>query len=226
MESQNPQKMNEQEPLSGAQQLRVALPLKNDKLGTQRLSVRLYQEFQAAKTYGKDPEALESMIPLFTTALADFPIEKIEKAFDTFSQRSDEFPTRFDIITIIKRNGRPPIKESDIIAINKKDGSDRTPADWQMLREWNAQQSEEWDDDTSTRDTNLQRDNESLRRKISALEQENKKLADLLHETKMEKGLEKPKPSMQEKIDNTVKAMRDGGASEADIEEFMSQYAA
>jgi hypothetical protein len=38
--------------------------------------------------------------------------------------------------------------------------------------------------------------------------------------------LEKAKPTLQAKIDATIEAMREGGASEADIDEFRKGQAA
>ena len=177
------------------------------------------------KTYGKQPEALLSITKVMLRDLADFPPEKILNAFKLHAQRSDEFPTTADIIGLIKRNGRPPLRESDIIAIRKKPGDTRTDDEWAMLREWEAQQQDGWRDESEPmRDTSLAVENARLRQEVIGLKGEIKRLSGQLHEARMAKGLEKPKPSQQQKLADTVKAMRDGGATEADIDEFLLPY--
>lgn len=94
--------------------------------------------------YGKQPENIATINKLFHTILGNYEAEKAVKAFEIWIGRSQEFPTPADIISLIKRNGKPPLMESDIIAINKKDGASRTRAEWQMLREWGEEQSGGW----------------------------------------------------------------------------------
>jgi hypothetical protein len=205
------------------QQLQVALPLKDSKEAKQKLATRLFREFHAAKTYGKQAESLEAIIPLFTAALSEFPIDKVEWAFDQHAQRSEEFPTRADILSLIRRNGKPPLSEAMYIQLSRKDPETRTRDDWQYIRDFEEEQnqgSEFQDDGPTLRDQNTQ-----LRKQIIELKQENRKLSDLLHETRISKGLEKPKPSLMNKVQQTIAEMRRSGASEDAIEEFSSQHA-
>lgn len=63
-----------------------------------------------------------------------------------------------------------------------------------------------------------------LRGRVKELEAEVHRLGELLRSERQGKGLERPVPSQEEKIQNTVKAMKEGGASEEDIEEFLKPY--
>jgi hypothetical protein len=208
--------------LSSKRQLQVAMLLRNDMVGQQHLATRLYQEFQAMKTYGKEPESLESILPLFQSALAEYPVEKIMRALDIHASRSQEFPTRFDIVSLIKRNGKPPLSQAMYVTISKKDGEDRTASDWQYMRDYEAEQHEESCEfsDAMASEANTA-ENSRLRKEIWSLRDEVKRLGDMLHEERRRNGLERPKPTLQAKINATVDAMRKAGAPEADIEAFM-----
>lgn len=61
-----------------------------------------------------------------------------------------------------------------------------------------------------------------LRQQNMELRLEVERLGKLLHEERKRSGLEKPKPSLQEKIAATAEAMCRAGAPEADIEAFMA----
>jgi chromosome condensin MukBEF MukE localization factor len=178
------------------------------------------------KTYGKEPESLESILPLFQSALAEYPIEKITRALDIHASRSQEFPTRFDIVSLIKRNGKPPLSEAMYITISKKYGEDRTASEWQYVREFEAEQHEQSCElsDAMANEANAI-ENAQLRKEILSLGDEVKRLGNLLHEERKRNGLDRPKPTLQEKINATVDAMRKGGAPEADIEAFMKAEA-
>jgi len=174
------------------------------------------------KTYGKEPESLESILPLFQSALADYPIDRIMLALDIHASRSQEFPTRFDIVSLIKRNGKPPLSQVMYIAISRKDGEDRTASDWQYMRDYEDEQQEESSEFSDARASEANTtENSRLRKEVWSLREEVKRLGDLLHEERKRNGLERPKPSLQEKISATVEAMRKAGAPEVDIEAFM-----
>lgn len=185
------------------------------------MALELHERFHAMKTYGKEPESLKSIVKIFLKDLAAYPLDKILKAITLHAQRSQEFPTVADIVGLIKRGGRAPITKEVYIAISKKDGELRTPEEWKTLREYEAEQiQEEFGRDEPRVDTG---ENERLRQRIKELETEYARLAEVLHQTKMAKGLERPKPSAQEKIDNTVAEMRRMGASEEDVEQFIRE---
>lgn len=203
-----------------------ALTLQEDKEGAKRLAIEIYRRFNAMKTYGKEPDSLEAINNVFARDLAEFPIDKIELAFKTHSQRSQEFPTVADIVGLIKRNGKPPMTEAQFISISRKDGADRTPEDWQFLRDWEAQNREGWGGEAPDpkKEESSAREVLRLRERVKELEVEVRRLSELLRSERQGKGLERPVPSQEEKIQNTVKAMRESGANEEDIAEFLKPY--
>lgn len=159
----------------------MALALIDDEEGKKALAVELYDRFHAMKTYGKEPESLESIIRIFKKDLAKYPTEKILKAISTHAERNDEFPTVSDISGLIKRNGRAPIKESDIISIRKKEVCDWSRAEGQLVEEWNRQQREVWHDvDDAQRQSDIQQENLRLRNKVKELESEIKRAWDVV----------------------------------------------
>jgi hypothetical protein len=200
-----------------------AIALRQDTDGQITVAKEIHARFHAMKTYGKEPESLESITTTMLKDLADFPKDQIALAFKIHAQRSVEFPTTADIVGLIKRKGKPPLKESDIIAIRKKDGEHRTREDWGMLTEWDAQQNEsfpEFADDTAKHDA-LLADNISLRRQLASAKDEISRLSNLLTEARVANGIEQPKPDMQTKIDRTAKHMRETGAPQENIDEFL-----
>lgn len=176
------------------------------------------------KLYGRDVANTGTVIELFQRLLSKYPAEKAVRAFELWIERSQEFPTPADIVNLIKRNGKPPMKESDIIAIRKKDGQDRNSDEWALLREWDTQQQDGWSDipDPVKESVHLQ-ENMRLRQQVIELKNETARLAALLNDTRIAKGLEKPTPSAQDKIINTIRAMKEMGCPEADIETFSAQ---
>lgn len=199
------------------------LALQFDSEGQKQIAVELYDRFHAMKTYGKEPESLESIIRIFKKDLSNYPTQAIMKAISIHSQRSQEFPTVSDISGIIKRKGRPPIKESDVIAVRKKDGQDRTPDDWALLREWDEQQRhEEFGEEIAVEDyTRLKDETIRLRLQIKELQNENKRLAQLLRNEQLKNSQPKESISQDERLENTVKHMRETGAPESDINDFV-----
>src|SRR4051812_42867699 len=117
-DSNNPTKTTAQK-----QQLCVAstsaIALRDDYDGQKKLAVELYDRFHAMKTYGKEPESLEGITRIFKRALSAFSVDHILRAVSTHAQRSQEFPTVADIVGLIRRNGRPPLTESQYIAISR-----------------------------------------------------------------------------------------------------------
>ncbi len=173
------------------------------------------------KTWGKEPESLEGIIRTFSRDLAEYPAEKILKAISTHARRSQEFPTTADIDGMIKRNGRPPLRESDIIAIRKKSGEDRSAAEWQMLRDWEMQQQTGWDDyqPDPTRAERHREENNRLREEIDALKAENRRLAGLLADAKRQPP--ESKITQDVRIQNTINWMKETGASQYEIDQFI-----
>lgn len=207
-------------PQSCGQQLQVATPLADDVAGQQVLAKRLYAEFHAMRTYGKEPESLESILPLFQNAVAKYPIQKILAALDLHASRSQEFPTRYDIVNLLKRGGRPPLSESMAVQISRKDPEERTDSDWAYMREFEAfQKGNEWNDDDA-KVIATQQENYRLRQQVKELKTDNDKAWEEVRKLRIGHGIEKQRPSEQEKINPTIAQMRSSGASVEDIEEF------
>src|SRR5262245_32536595 len=99
----DPQNTTALRPRSSALQKAAALPLNDDREGMQKLAGRLYRDFHAMKTYGKEPESLESIISLFNETLADYPAEWILLAMHEHAKVSAEFPTPAEIIAKINQ---------------------------------------------------------------------------------------------------------------------------
>lgn len=204
----------------------AGLPINQVPDAKKALATELYHRFHSMKTYGKEPESLESIIAIFANDLADYPLEKIMMAIKTHSQRSSEFPTIADIVLLIRNNGRPLLKESDIIAIRKKDGEHRTRAEWAMLREWESQQSEAWQS-TGSDSVVAVAENERLRKELAEAKKENSRLQEIMRLDDLRKNYIPPAPPKpQDKIQNTINAMKAQGYTDSDIEEFINSLTA
>lgn len=179
------------------------------------------------KLYGRDPGSSEAITEVFQSMLGKYPGEKVTKAMETWMERSPEFPSPADIISIIKRNGRPPLTKEMFIAISKKDPENRTKADWQYIEDYEAQErGEAWDSEhpDPEKDKRTLQENIRLRQEVKDLKAEIKRLGELLHAERVRTGAAPPKPSEAEKVRRTAEAMRKEGAKPEDIEEFLHSY--
>lgn len=154
--------------------------------------------------------------------LGKYVAVKVIKAFETWLERSQEFPTPADIISLIKRDGRPPLSESQFIAISKKQYSERTVEENWFLRTYQEQQNEQWqiDSDQQKQDDILS-DNMRMREEIKNLKSENQRLVGLLNAEKTKFIFKKPIISVQDKIQRTIEHMKAAGAPEKDIQDFL-----
>jgi hypothetical protein len=100
------------------------------------MSVALYHCFQGLNVYGKDAEAMESVVYLFNMVLSDYTWPEIETAFRYYWKNFKGLPEPADIANIIERKGKPPFERSVYITIQKKDGSDRSQEEWQYIRDY------------------------------------------------------------------------------------------
>lgn len=177
--------------------------------------------FATQKLFGRDPGNAEAITRMFHALLGKYPAKHCLRAFELWLERSPEFPTPADIIGIIRRKGKAPLSREVYIAISKKDPELRDASDWQFLREYEEEQRDEITgfEDEVMADATL-RETIRLRQQVKSLTAENERLADLLHQTRLAKGMEQPKPSRQDKVAATVAAMRAGGAAEEDIATF------
>jgi hypothetical protein len=193
------------------------------------LALEALKTLTMAENWGFSPEASETYVETLLEDLEEYPARDVFLFFDKWRKTSTKKPTTADAVGYIKRNGKPPLRESDIIAIRKKDGADKTPDDWQMLREWEAQQSEGWDDAPSTNQASANQAQEitALRRKVAQLEaqlagnrteQATTNQVDICIAT-IKAKLEKP---LEEKIQSTVDMMRRQGCTEEDVLEFIA----
>lgn len=176
--------------------------------------------FALQKLYGKAPESMETVVLLFHTILSKHSAEKVIKAFQTWLERSQEFPTPADIIGLIKRNGKPPLSESQFIAISRKEYGERTTEEHWFLRQWQEQQSEQWQTDTDPqKQADILADNMRMREERKILKSEIQRLNQLLISAKG--ASEKPALPVQDKIQRTVEHMKATGCPDSDIQDFI-----
>lgn len=221
--------MENQQNLTSSPKASVALALNESKHHQNKLDEMLVACLTLQKLYGRDVANTETVIELFQRMMAKYPAERVIKAFETWIERSQEFPTPSDIANLIRRDGKPPLKESDIIAIRKKDGEDRTRADWAMLEEWEAQQRDGWSDiadekkDQATLDDNIR-----LRQRVKELEAEAGRAWDEVKRLRPLEGMKVtvnvPLDTEQAKAERTIAAMQAEGAKQEDIEAFAGMY--
>lgn len=129
---------NGAKPLSSEDSKPSSLSLRTDNDGQKALAVMLQQCFQTLRIYGKEPEALESVIAMFRLVLADYPVGAITDAFRIWLKRSNEMPTPADIASIIDRGGKPPFERAVYVAIGKRDAATRTSEEWEYMAEYEA----------------------------------------------------------------------------------------
>ena len=111
-------------------------PVSQDSDGQHRMAEMLTQCFQALNLFGKQPEQLAAAIPLFQMVLADYPIERIQRAFTGWLQTHSSFPAPADIVSLIERGGKPPLDRAVYVSISRKPGDQRTSADWEYMRDY------------------------------------------------------------------------------------------
>lgn len=202
-----------------------ALKLHESKEAQLRLDNLLLACFSVQKMYGRQPENIEVINQVFHNILGKYPSGIALKAFEVWMERSQEFPTPADIVNLIKRNGKPPLSKEIYIAINRKDPEDRNGNDWAYLREYEEQAHDEvfGSDfiDEKKQEINIS-EGQRLRSEIITLRDENERLAKLLHEARMAKGIEKPKPTHEQKIKDTIAYMKQTGAGDDDVQAFIA----
>lgn len=77
-----------------------------------QISVTIRQCFDLFNTYGKDPSALKSMLPVFEEVLAAHPTDKIMGAFKEWLRTQSAMPTPADILKILNWDPLPKSAES------------------------------------------------------------------------------------------------------------------
>ena len=114
------------------------LSLKDDPESKTRLNEALLMAFDALKTYGKEPEQLDSVKKLMHFALADYPWKKIQDALAFYFRYNTEFPAPADIVQIIERGNKPPFDRAVYTTLSKKHPADRTSDEWAYMREYES----------------------------------------------------------------------------------------
>ena len=191
--------------------------------GMKALAVEIYTRINSMKNYGREPESLDILTKTYAKDLEDYPIQQVLLAFKTHAKRNNEFPTVAELIGLIKRKGKPPLSREFYIAISKKDYENRTEKEKQFMRDFEAEQLEEVEGFTgieTKKQSDLIADNSRLRSELAKAKIEIKRLSDILHNERKQRGMEAEKPEVQSKIDKTIQHMRATGASEADIAAF------
>lgn len=171
------------------------------------------------KTYGKEPESIESITAIFARDLAEFPVDKILKAIKTHSQRSQEFPTVADIFGLIKRNGKPEITQAMYINASKKDYENRSAKEHKLISAYEDDYYDsDWKSENYSPSPGFDKDNQ-LRIENYELKKEINRLGVLLRDARKNiTSIEFFAPD--EKINKTIAYMRTSGASAKDIRDF------
>ena len=112
------------------------LSLRDDPESKTRLNEALLMAFDALKTYGKEPEQLDSVKKLMHFALADYPWPKIQAALAYYFKHNTEFPAPADIVQIIERGNKPPFDRAVYTSISKKHPADRSSEEWKYMRDY------------------------------------------------------------------------------------------
>ena len=68
--------------------------------------------------------------------LAQFTMDQVRAAFGKWLETNSTFPAPADIVSLIRRGGKPPLEKSYYIAISKKPADQRTKDEWQYLRDY------------------------------------------------------------------------------------------
>ena len=214
---------NQNQNLTSQSKPQNALALAGNSEAQSKLDRLILGCYTVQKLYGRDPGSIESVNEVFHSTLSRFPAEYVLKAFTIWIERSQEFPTPADIITLIKRKGKPPLSREIYVGISKKDGEDRTAEDWQYMRDYEAdQKGEDSDFDDPVKADNFQQENIRLRQQMMQMQSDMQRLKQLLQETRVAKGIEPPKQSEQDKITKTVNYMQEVGAPQEDIDAFIA----
>ena len=112
------------------------LPICQSGEGQEQLTNMIGQCYQALNMYGKEPEQMAATIRIFHLVLADYPIDRITAAFGKWLETNSTFPAPADIVSLIRRGGKPPLERSYYISISKKPADQRTKAEWGYLRDY------------------------------------------------------------------------------------------
>lgn len=71
--------------------------------GQKQLTRELYDRFNAMNTYGKDPEAIDSILATFSLDLGHIPASDVIDAVRFYCSNNNTFPTTGDIKRVLNR---------------------------------------------------------------------------------------------------------------------------
>lgn len=107
--------------------------------GEMALMVR--QCFDVLDTYGKSPEQLANIIKSFLNTLAEYPFDKIKKAFTDYLKRNSKMPTPADIVRLVDPQPEPLSKSVYIgLQDERKRGEYLTPKERQYIKDYESQE--------------------------------------------------------------------------------------
>lgn len=116
------------------------VPISQDLAGRESLALILGQCFQALNLYGKEPEQIEATIGLHQMVLSSYSIDQIKPAFIRWLETNSTFPAPADIVSLIRRGGKPPLDRVFYVSLSKKPGDQRTSAEWEYIQDYERSQ--------------------------------------------------------------------------------------
>lgn len=205
------------------------MPLQQDDEGRKELATELYRRFHAMKTYGKEPESLDSIISVFMTDLADYPTDDVMRAMTIYCRKNQEFPTPADIVTLIDNRGRQPVSQSLYISLCKK--REEQPEllmsdEWEALRRYESQflDADSGFSDRPRQDEVLQ-ENIRLRQQVMDLKTEIQRLGTIISEERRAFSLKLNQPvTLPDRLRSTVDWLKEKGAPQEEIDAVIAQY--
>jgi hypothetical protein len=114
----------------------ISLPLIKDRDSRELLGASLAMFWDTMRQYGKKTSQLENLTKMFIFTLAEYPYEKISKAFRFYAKHYSEMPTPADIVSIIERNGKPPFERAVYVGLKQKPKEDLLDDEWQYIRDY------------------------------------------------------------------------------------------
>lgn len=112
------------------------MTLQEDPEGIKILANLLAQNFDIFPTYGKEPEAADNLFKAFRQQLADYPIGKIQAAFEFHRSYANKHPMPGDIVQIIERGNKPPFEPSIYINVGKMDYDNRSAEEKRYMADY------------------------------------------------------------------------------------------
>lgn len=212
--------MENQKSVIHSQQSTICLSDSGD--GKRAVRNKLKELAAGQKMWGKSGEDVAGAVLAIESKLGHLPVETVVWSIGRHYEISSEFPSPSDLLGWIRRGGKPPYERSVYVKITKKEGSDRTEAEWEYMKAYEAEVmdsggSKPFDDPHKY--SAMLEDSVRMRKEIIELKRENAKLDHLLKDARAEKRPEVV--TKEHRIGATAIAMRKSGAECSDILEFL-----